>query len=114
MAEYRLKFSEQQQDQQNHDHKAQPPAAIISGPVERTAADAAEAAEQGDDENDQNDGADRHLVLLSPNGAFMLCPSREPTTGSHLSSVLHRDNARGPSFRSACDYMQLDNRGILR
>ena len=40
------------------------------------------------------------IVLLSPNGAFrMLCPSQGTTTGSHLSSVLRRDNARGSSFR---------------
>ena len=49
---------EQQQDQQDHDHKPKTAAAVISGAIERSAADAAETAQQGDDENDQNDGAD--------------------------------------------------------
>src|SRR5438270_12864783 len=99
-----LKPPEQQQDQQDHDHQAQPAAAIVSGAVERTAADAAESAEQGDDENDQNDCADRHKALLRPSGTFcMLCPSQGTTAGNPLSSVSRRDNACGPSFRSACD-----------
>src|SRR5947207_10420201 len=43
----------------------------------------------------------------------MLCPSYGPTTGRYLSSVSRCDNARGPSFRSACDYLLLDKRGIF-
>ena len=39
-----LQPSEQQQDQQDHDHEAQSAAAIVTGAVERSAADAAEAA----------------------------------------------------------------------
>src|SRR5436309_4874750 len=110
-----LYHPKKQQDQQQHQHHAQSTSAVISGAVEPTSADAAETAEQRYDENDQNDGAERHKPLLSPNGAFCaFCPSRGTTTGSHLSSVLHRDIARGPFFRSACDYMQLDREGFLR
>ena len=39
-------------------YEAQAAAAVISGAIERSAADAAETAEQGDDKDDQDDGAD--------------------------------------------------------
>ena len=45
VAGVRLQFSKQKQDQQDYDYKSKPAAAIVTGAVERTAANAAEAAE---------------------------------------------------------------------
>src|SRR5882757_1739527 len=50
-----LNSTQQQQDQQDDDHEAEAAAAIVTGAVERSAADAAEATEQCDDEDNKND-----------------------------------------------------------
>src|SRR5688572_6000209 len=55
-----LEATHQQQDQQDHDNQAETAAAVVTGAVERAAADAAETAEQGDDQNNQDDGANGH------------------------------------------------------
>src|SRR6185369_16390745 len=52
--------------------------------------------------------------LLSPVGPFCLfCPETVITNRILQSSPLHCDNRHASSFRSACDYMQLDERGIF-
>jgi hypothetical protein len=50
--------SKQNQNQQNNDDETKATPAIVTGAVERPAADAAEATEQSDDKNDENDGSD--------------------------------------------------------
>ena len=49
-----LSFS-YQQHQQDHDDKSKEPAAIVAGPVKRTAANSAETAEQAITNNNEND-----------------------------------------------------------
>ena len=50
--------SEQQQYQQDNDDEAEAAAAVITGAVERSAANTAKTAEQGDNENNENDCSD--------------------------------------------------------
>jgi hypothetical protein len=58
-----LQLSEQKQDQQDDDHKSESAATIISGAIERTAANTAKTTEQGNYQNDQYDRSHRHRVL---------------------------------------------------
>ena len=52
------KPSEQQQYQQDDDDEPEAAAAIVSGAIERPAANAAKAAKQGDNKNDEYDRSD--------------------------------------------------------
>jgi len=60
-----LQLSEQKQDQQDDDHQSEAATTVVSGAIERTAANAAKAAEQGNHQNDQYDRSDRHRFLRS-------------------------------------------------
>lgn len=68
-----LESSEQQQDQQDDDDKAEAAAAIISGAIERPAADAAKAAEQRDNKNNKNDCSNGHAAISSSRQSASVC-----------------------------------------
>src|SRR6187431_924283 len=75
-----LNPSHQDKNEQDDDDKAEPAAAVVTGAVERSAADAAEAAQQGDHQDDQNDSADTHR-MFPPNDAAI---TRTQPAGSGL------------------------------
>ena len=58
-----LQFSHQKQDEQDNDYKSKPTASIITGAVERPAADSAKAPEERYNLNNQYYGSDRHDFL---------------------------------------------------
>src|ERR1700730_12113145 len=58
--DHRSQLAEQDQDQNDDDHEAEPAAPIVAGPVEVTTPDPAEAAQQDDDQDDEQDRADGH------------------------------------------------------
>jgi len=52
--------AEQDQDQHDNENETEAAATVITGAVERSAAEAAKAPEQYDDQNDEQDGSNRH------------------------------------------------------
>ena len=55
---HRSQLAEQDQDQNDDDHEAEPAAPVVAGPIEGTTPDPAEAAQQDDDQDDKQDRAD--------------------------------------------------------
>jgi hypothetical protein len=53
-----LKFTEQDQDEDDNEYEAEPASTIVTGPVEGAAPKAAKASEQCDYQNDEQDGSE--------------------------------------------------------
>lgn len=60
----RSELAEQDQDQEDNHHEAEPSAPVVPGPIEGAATDTTEAAQQDDDQYDQQDRSKRHDYLL--------------------------------------------------